>query len=103
MSNESNHITRLKSLTERLEKVKENKMRMEALLEQVEKRNQEQIEYAKIHILKNPNLPDEEVLPALREELQKAGKENEEKLSNFEKEINNIEARLNEISQYVNI
>lgn len=103
MSNESNHITRLKSLTERLEKVKENKMRMEALLEQVEKRNQEQIEYAKTHILKNPILPDEEVLPALREELQKAGKENEEKLSNFEKEINNIEARLNEISQYVNI
>lgn len=81
MSNDNSQISRLESLNARLEKAKEQKMRIEALLEQVERRNREQIEVAKKDYLNNPNLSDDEVLQALRAELSRISKDNEEKLS----------------------
>jgi hypothetical protein len=103
MSKDNSQISRLESLNTRLEKAKEQKMRIEALLEQVERRNREQIEVAKNEYLNNPNLSDEEVLQALRAELSRISKENEEKLSQYEAEISNIEARISEINKNLNI
>lgn len=102
MSNNS-QISRLESLNDRLEKAKEQKMRIEALLEQVEQRNKEQIEIAKTEYLNNPNLSDNEVLQALRQQLTTISKENEDKLTKFEEEISNIEARVSEINKNLNI
>ena len=103
MSNDNNQITRLEDLNNRLEKAKEQKMRIEALLEQVERRNREQIDIAKNDYLNNPSLTDEEVLQALRQELSRISKENEEKLSQYEDEISNIESRIAEINKNLNI
>lgn len=103
MSNDNSQISRLESLNARLEKAKEQKMRIEALLEQVERRNREQIEVAKKDYLNNPNLSDDEVLQALRAELSRISKDNEEKLSQYEAEISNIEARISEINKNLNI
>ena len=90
MSQDNSQISRLEALNSRLEKAKEQKMRIEALLEQVERRNREQIDIAKRDYLNNPDLSDEEVLQALRAELSRISKENEEKLSQYESEISNI-------------
>lgn len=103
MSNDNSQISRLEGLNARLEKAKEQKMRIEALLEQVERRNREQIEVAKKDYLNNPNLSDDEVLQALRAELSRISKDNEEKLSQYEAEISNIEARISEINKNLNI
>ena len=103
MSNDNSQISRLEGLNARLEKAKEQKMRIEALLEQVERRNREQIEVAKKDYLNNPNLSDDEVLQALRAELSRISKDNEEKLSRYEAEISNIEARISEINKNLNI
>lgn len=103
MSNNNSQISRLEALNARLEKAKEQKMRIEALLEQVERRNREQIEIAKKDYLNNPNLSDDEVLQALRTELSRISKDNEEKLSQYEAEISNIEARISEINKNLNI
>lgn len=103
MSNNNSQISRLEGLNARLEKAKEQKMRIEALLEQVERRNREQIEVAKKDYLNNPNLSDDEVLQALRAELSRISKDNEEKLSQYEAEISNIEARISEINKNLNI
>lgn len=103
MSQDNSQISRLEALNSRLEKAKEQKMRIEALLEQVERRNREQIDIAKRDYLNNPDLSDEEVLQALRAELSRMSKENEEKLSQYESEISNIEARISEINKNLNI
>jgi hypothetical protein len=103
MSQDNSQISRLEALNSRLEKAKEQKMRIEALLEQVERRNREQIDIAKRDYLNNPDLSDEEVLQALRAELSRISKENEEKLSQYESEISNIEARISEINKNLNI
>lgn len=102
MSN-NNQISRLENINNRLEKAKERKMKIEALLSQVESQNREKLDYAKKELLNDTNIIDEDVLPKLREELSKISKENERKIKEYEDNVKYMEDRLEEITKNLNI
>lgn len=95
---------------ERFERAKSKKeeygnelIRIKTILDNKKERRQEIIAKARELYIKDPNIPDEQVLDKLREMFTEKNSENEKNISEFEKRVEHFASQIEQIKRNANI